>query len=434
MTSHKIEHIKLKSLKEHILSNISTSSNTITVYHIIVGSKSYEHDFVTDSLLQSDRPRNHECPQIVENLLFNPDLQLSPDILSNVLKQNTDIVIRQVLILIDPVYSRQPNPTGLLSVIDGLPLGLSIEHNLEYINIKSILEPIIVPCDITESHIIELIKCLGMFRDIYPIVINIMDCSSITCSNLYANNIDSIDNWIHITKPKCLIDDTELQYIPMMAYCQDGINSGINPGITNNINSLFTYNKLNIRWINCKDDLSIIDSSITPAIYRNCIYSKNYYDFVVRLYKVETIEYSILLINKLWSVTTYTLDFTFSASGASGSSNEITFNFKTLSFEDFCKFWKYKGFRDLFPFSQGYDYIIFCKFINNFIAKYINKVGVSYLGLNPSIVDFLKFEAFEIFTNLVKYVPSDIKYLASSCETISRESINNYLIENGCNL
>jgi hypothetical protein len=93
MTSHKIQHIDLQLLQEHIKSKISTSSNTITIYHFIIGSKAYENDFVLDLLLQSDRPRNHECPKIVENLLFNPDLQLSPDILSNDLNTtgNTNI-------------------------------------------------------------------------------------------------------------------------------------------------------------------------------------------------------------------------------------------------------------------------------------------------------------------------------------------------------
>ena len=110
--THNIKHLDIKLLKEHIISKVSTSSNTITVYHFIIGSKSYEKDFILDPLLQSIRPRNHECPKIVENLLFNPDLQLSPDILKNKLKIYKDITIRQVLVLIDPSYSFQPNPVG----------------------------------------------------------------------------------------------------------------------------------------------------------------------------------------------------------------------------------------------------------------------------------------------------------------------------------
>ena len=83
MSSHKIQHIDIKLLQKHILSKASTDSNTITVYHFIIGSKAYEFDFSKESLAkQTSRPRNHECPKIVENLLFNPDLQLSPEILN----------------------------------------------------------------------------------------------------------------------------------------------------------------------------------------------------------------------------------------------------------------------------------------------------------------------------------------------------------------
>ena len=436
MNSHKIEHIDLKLLQKHILSKVSTSTNTITVYHFIIGSKACENDFVLDSLLQSERPRNHECPKIVENLLFNPDLQLSPDILADNLKQTTNITVRQVLILIDPSYTSKPNPVGLLSVIDGLPLDLTIEHNLEYINIKSILEPIIVPCDITEGHIIELIKSLDMFRSMYPILLNIMDCSSNTCPNIYSNSISSISNiynYIHITKPKCLIDDTELQYIPIITFLKD-CDGG---GIKSDTNSFFTYNKLNIRWVNCKDDLQMLSSNITPSMYKYCIYSKHLYNYIIRLFKVETFEYSLFSIQKLWGITTYTSNYIINYKEHTSNKfepiKEITINFSKLSFEEFSKYWKCQAFKELTPFKCDYDFIIFCKFIDNFTNKYSNHIGFSYLGINPSVVDFLKAEAYEIFTKLVEYFPNDMKYLPDGYENVSRDSIKKYLIENGLN-
>jgi hypothetical protein len=427
-----IKQIDIKTIKEHILSNISTSSNTITVYHFIIGSKSYEQDFSIDPLLQTFRPRNHECPKIVENLLFNPDLQISPDILKNELKLYEDITIRQVLFLIDPAYMKNPIPVGLISVINGLPLDLTIEHNLENINIKSILEPIIVPCDITEKHVLELIKTLEMFRSIYPIIINIMDCSSNTCLNIYSDSIGSITNWLYITKPKCLIDDTELQYIPMLTFensCADAVSESPD--------SLFTSNKLNVRWINWKDD-SMIIKDINYDMYTNCIYTKNFYEFLVRIYKVETFEYSLFLINKLWGITTYTSNHTINYRQNVGSrfntSQDININFSKLTFEEFAKYWNCKEFRDLPPFNYDYDFIIFCKFIDNFIKKYSNGIGYSYLGLNPSIVDFLKVEALEIFTTLANYFIRDKKYLSDDYKTVSRDSIKKYLLENGNNL
>ena len=269
-----------------------------------------------------------------------------------------------------------------------------------------------------------------------------MDCSSNTCTNIYANNITTFlnitDNWIHITKPKCLIDDTELQYIPIIEFSKDKIKSDIS--IDNE--SLFTYKKFNVRWVNYKDDLYII-KSMNFDIYSYCPYSRNLYEFIIRLYKIETIEYSIFSINKLWAVTTYTLDYTINIPKFNGfasgdiAGKDIVVNFTKMSFEDFSKYWKYKEFKELTPFKYDYDFIIFCKFIDNFIAKYTNKIGVSYLGLNPSIVDFLKVEALEIFNILSKYFPSDMKYLPLNYESVSsvtRESIKQYLIDNGVTL
>ena len=437
-STYKIENIEIKLLKQYIFNKISTPFNTITIYHFIIGSKSYEYDFSSESIKkQTSRPRNHECPKIVENLLFNPDLQLSPDILKNELNKYKDITIRQIVFLIDPSYISQPNPVGLFSVINGLPLDLTIEHNLENINIKCSIEPVIVSCDITEKHVLELIKSLEMFRSIYPMLINIIDCSSNTCPNIYSNNIGNIDNWIYITKPKCLINDAELQYIPMLTFYNSLDNPFSNADDSVGSESLFKFNKLNVRWINWKDD-SIIINKISPSLYINCIYSKNLYDFVIRIYRVETFEYSLFSINKLWGISTYTSNHTIKYKENTFSkleiSKDIIINFSKLSFEEFAKYWKCKEFRDLSPFNYDYDFIIFCKFINNFIAKYSNRIGYSYLGLNPSIVDFLKIEAFEIFTSLVKYFPKDIKYISSSYQTISRDSIKNYLVDNGQSL
>ena len=334
---------------------------------------------------------------------------------------------------------------------------------MENINIKSILEPIIVPCNISEKHVLELIKSLELFRTIYPMIINIMDCSSNTCPNIYSDSIGSIDNWIYITKPKCLIDDSELQYIPMLTVYNELNDLNISgssiafanivtsvaaPSVASSsaapsapiapnvfeLGSLFTYNKLNVRWINYKDD-SIIINNISNAIYTNCIYSKNLYDYVSRIYKVETFEYSLFSINKLWGITTYTSNYIINykeiTSNRFETSKDIIVNFSKLSFEEFAKYWKCKECRELPPFNCDYDFIIFCKFIDNFIRKYSNSIGYSYVGLNPSIVDFLKVEAFEIFNTLVKYFHDDMKYMTSSYQTVSRDSIKQYLINNG---
>ena len=118
--------------------------------------------------------------------------------------------------------------------------------------------------------------------------------------------------------------------------------------------------------------------------------------------------------------------------GRNSIENEMLINFKDLSFEEFARYWKlYKGFRDLQPFNYGYDIEILNKFITNFINKYNDREGYSYLGINPSIIDFLKLEAFDIFNTLAHYFPKDSKYCSDIPENINRNSIKEYLFENG---
>lgn len=433
-----IEHVNINDLLDYINSNVSTSRDTFTIYHFIVGS------YANNS--------NHECPQIVKNLLFNPEMQLSPLIINDI--QNTcgkDIIIRQVLVLIDPEYKGQPLPLGLLSIIGDLPLDLTITHNLEYLNmnIKSVLEPIIVPNDINEEQIIEILKLLTEFRKYYHIIINIMDCSSNTCNNIYANSIDrskGIDNFIHITNPECLINDSKLQYIPIMTI----VDNIIKPE-----ESLFKTKGFSIRWVNYEDDSQLIDDLNHEYETHRCPYSIIMYNSIVTLYKVKTIIYSFASLFKLWGFTTITIDYMFdeitnissfqpihdkqkgnqsSSQSSSQSSNQpkqLVIKFSKLSFEEFATLWKKnKNFRELDMFKYCYNNLIFNKFINYFTNKYTNKEGFSYLGLNPSIVDFIKIEAYEIFHNLSKYFIINDKYLAPSADMVSMDFIKQYLAEN----
>lgn len=482
MAFHIIKKIEIKSLLDFLLSNVSTDQKTITIYHFVIGSKAYEKDFILEESksiessqlpesLQESLPesyircRNHECPKIVENLLFNPEMQLSPGIIKNQSLHNKSISkhinIRQVLVLIDPAYKYRPLPVGLLSIIRDLPLDLTIEHNLEHINmnIKSILEPIIVPDDISELHILEIIKILYNFRQFYPILLNIIDCTSNVCNTIYANNIDRseginyIVNWIHITKPECFLDDAKLQHIPIITLYKNLIGNPIkNPHgnthgniIESNDENLFTNNKLSIRWVNYNDDSYVLDNLKYDYDYEykyetnNCPYSINLYNSIVTCYKVKTIEYSLSSVFRLWGFTTYTKDYQLEIVSNIGYNlplanckKEIIVNFSKLSFSELSTIWReHKNFRELDIFKYGYDNLVFNKFIDYFTNKYTYGVGFSYLGLKPSIVDFLKLEAYEIFCNLSKYFPNDAKYLSSSADTVSRESIKQYLVENG---
>ncbi len=211
---------------------------------------------------------------------------------------------------------------------------------------------------------------------------------------------------------------------------------------------------MSVRWINYHNDSKLVNDLLSVSDY--CPYSKRTYDFIATLYKVNTIEYSLVSIYKLWGITTYTINYKFNynrifnydrieggresrggdgcldSSSIAGIENVMLINFKDLSFEEFARYWKlYKGFRDLQPFNYGYDIEILNKFITNFINKYNDREGYSYLGINPSIIDFLKLEAFEIFNTLAHYFPKDSKYCSDIPENITRNSIKEYLFENG---
>ena len=129
------------------------------------------------------------------------------------------------------------------------------------------------------------------------------------------------------------------------------------------------------------------------------------------------------------------MDYKFTLDNVCETSNqEIIINFSKLSFQEFSSYWTlHKGFKELPPFNYDYDFMIVCKFIDYFINKFTNTI--SYLGINLSIVDLLKIEAFEIFQNLAKYNENDKKYLdgIDNPDCLDRKIIKTYLNDNGIN-
>ena len=442
--------VDINNVLNYIVSNVNPSRIVLTVYTIIIGSKT---DSIALETTDLDWKRNHECPKFVENLFVNPSLQFSPEF-CHYLSDNaehSEITIRQVLLLIDPLYARKNELKGLDFVISKLDkeMGVSsvadlkselvIKHKLHHneyrtTTITSILEPVVVPCDITQKQVLSLIKTIKGLSAFYPVLCNIMDCSSNTIPNIFYDSIDSVNplNLIHITYPKCLLIDTQLQYLPIITLYKKEICDGSelcdsygscgSDGSADSDDVELVFKKtLSIRWINYHNDSKLVSDLLSVSDY--CPYSKRTYDFIATLYKINTIEYSLVSLYKLWGITTYTINYKFNynrifnydrieggrESGCDGRNsieNEMLINFKDLSFEEFARYWKlYKGFRDLQPFNYGYDIEILNKFITNFINKYNDREGYSYLGINPSIIDFLKLEAFDIFNTLAHYFP-----------------------------
>lgn len=397
-TNMKLSSIDIEELNSYFVSNLDSKSNTITIVNFIIGSYVNPSDFHNPN---PNYKRNHEFPEFVKKLLYNPELQFSPEFNSS-LSSHKELIINQVLILADPAYSYHPELTGFFSETMSLSPDLTItnviEHN-EFIKTKvtSKLETVVIPCEILEEQVESLLKIINSLRQFYSIIVNIMDCSSRVLNKMFIDRIcdfnsnnSNYESWIYLTKPECLIIDNKLQYNPIIT-------------IDNAFESHFAYKKIfNIRWCNYRDDLKILDDLKT--VYEFCPYSRNTYNFITTLYKVDTIEYSLYSIFKLWGFTTYTIDYQFKGFDIHTKNDKLfTVNFSKITFEDFARYWKlYEGFRSL-PLFYDYNIFMVKKFIEYFINKYTYRTGVSYLGINPSIVDFLKIEAFEIFDNLKRY-------------------------------
>ena len=189
---------------------------TITVYNIIVGS----HMDDMDLLEQGDEyKRNHEFPQVVKNILYDPLLQFSPDMMEFI-SHLDNVVIRQILILIDPMYETKKEYSGLeLQTIledDKFVQDHKIYHNeFKSTSIKSIVEPIIISENVNEHNIMGMIEQITSYSSKMPVIVNIIDCTSFLLRELFANNSNP---YVYISVPNCLLIDDNIQYMPVITY------------------------------------------------------------------------------------------------------------------------------------------------------------------------------------------------------------------------
>ena len=473
-----INIVPIKHILKYIISNIIPNPDVITFYHIIVGSKVQSISNITDP--DTSRRRNHECPEIVKSLLLNPESQFSPEMIEYISRlPDSKFIIRQVLILIDPVYEANPEPIGLMSVISDLPKEthdasqISMTHTIEHnehkkTTILSVLEPIIVPNDITDENILSILRVLKSFQSFYPIMVNLMKCSSGEPSKIYCDRLSTMidtsnsvsssshesSNWIYVSKPNCLLIDSEIQFRPIITIDIPSESSSESPSDSlgdsaidsascpfddsldhSNAESKISFTKLlPVRWVNLKDDGSEEKLNGLRDIKEYFPSVNNKYVFLTTLLNKYYIEFEIYSIYKLWTFTLYTSDYKFMSRANPSSSvcKEMIANFNRMSIDEFVTNWKYQpNFRMLSPFTYGYDTIILNKYIDYFTRKYENHTGISYLGVNPTIVDVLKLESHNIFRNLAKYFPESRQFLSPERETMERTSLKAYMELNG---
>lgn len=364
-------------LKQSVLAPSALSSSpTINIWHFIIGAYTSPMDFMNPLVLN---PRNHECPQLVKNLMHQPGLQFSPAIIETFTQSGFQGVnIRQHLVLIDPMYSQKGIPifVGLHSVYPDFTTNASIT-NEGVINTDSgarikyvtTLEPVIIPCDVTESNVLDFIHHITSHQTPKPdhnpnltLLINIMDCTSHVMRRTWIDN-DRAN--IYIPMPNCLTNDADIAHLPIITSDQDGI-----------------------RWCNYKRDEDLV--SVYEAI------APNVHAFLINQYRHIIAGVYLLGWCKVSSRLRVTREYTLT--------DGVRFKFNEISIADFAVLWKKLEFQTVF--MEYMDYF-FAANIRRFINELLDAMHTPLLAhlvvanMQEVLIAFVK----PTLAQLQKYFP-----------------------------
>jgi len=382
----------------------------IMVYHFIVGSYTMEYD------IDNPNPklkRNHEFPQVVKNLLYNPELQFSPEIQAYI-SHNEHFTIIQKLILIDPMYERNQNIVGLQKELtqrnevmqDGKIIKeYEIQHNeFKRTKIQSSLESLVIPNSIDEKTIIELIELINGYANRIPLLVNLIDCSSRTLPHLYIHNQNPL---VYLSTPECLLQDDTIPYMPVITIQEDKI-----------------HHHKQFRWSNYEADYKAMDDY--KSVMDICKNARITYNFLINIFKRKKLEIDLLTIYKFLGILTVTKEYQLS--------NGKCFAFSGLTFPDFVELWLR---RDISISFQSIFLRSFDQYFKENIAKYINTLISNQqilvrMNAFSSIKDILFQEAWNILRQLKEYFPDDEKIpFPEHYSQVDRFKIRDYLEDNG---
>jgi hypothetical protein len=330
---------------------------SINIVSIIIGSFVNKADFDNPS---PEYARNHECPAFVNNLLQNPETQISPALLEHIRQNNIDTInINQYILLVDPMYSRPEYgvPYGLTSVYPSLMVkpilstnGFITQDDLLPAPIKynSILEPYIIPYNTNEPDVSRIIE---QFQQVSNgnLLINLMDCSSNTLRRMWMQN--TAPN-IYLAMPDCLAKDNTPMYMPIITY--DSKSSSL-------------------RWINwtLDKDFVLLFQLISPHTYQ----------FLIHNYKCLVLEAYFIPICKILGRMRITLNYKLD--------DNKSIVFSEMCFQEFKNLWinKRARFEPLFiSFMDEYYKWNYYKFIDILLQTHSNseepsmqKILLSYL-------------------------------------------------------
>lgn len=425
--------ISFKAIPEYIIENEIKSAELfmkndyiITIYHIIVGSHMFDMDLENTDARYI---RNHEFPAIVRNLFTTPTVQFSPE-LNAYLSNYKNILIRQIIFLIDPMYNEKISLHGFKKVMPELlskyTFETTVEHNaFKHTKYTNTLEPIIIPSSIDERDIIRITDELLFQLPLNSInsllfdptkskrLVNIIDCTSHTLNGLHINNEIS---QIYLALPNCLLIDNTIQYMPIITLDNTilGSLSGRLPG--------------RLRWANYNNDYKLIPDLKIVVDY--CNSSMNLYNFLINDYKMHVVEIDLLTIYKMMGLFTISKEYILL--------DGTKFIFKEMKLLTFIELWNtHREFHYiLYSSFDPYFRHNITKFINNFIAKYSmpeNTVGI----MNSfTITDAIKKDVWEILVKLNEYFPDDINRVIPPEHylEVDRLKIRDYIEFNGVHM
>jgi len=382
----------------HAMKQLSIPNElSINIVSIIVGSFVSKVDFDNPSP-QYPYPRNHECSTFVSNLLQNPGCQISPALLENVRQNKIDTInINQYMFLIDPMYSREEYsiPYGLASVYPSVvfnPIistnGFIIHDDLLPAPIKynSLLEPYIIPQDISEREVNSIIT---QFQTVGcdSLLINVMDCTSNTLRRMWMQNTSPN---VYLAMPDCLARDNTPMYMPVITYSSTGY-----------------------RWINWA-----LDKEFAPLFQ---LISPHTYDFLIHNYKRIVLETYLTPISKILGRLRVTLEYKLA-----GAKSIV---FSKMSFQEFKHLWIHEQakFAPLFiSFMDEYYKWNYYKFIEILLDAHSDS---EELSMQKILLGYLK----EHLQQLRAFFPSDPipEYNEDDDDKRIQSFITTYLNENG---
>jgi hypothetical protein len=376
------------------ISSKSTLPQTITIFNIVVGSYMGENDITNPNPIYK---RNHEFPQFVKNIFYNPEKQFSPQMQSCITHLD-NLHINQSMILIDPMYVREQKYYGLqelLTKTQGINTQehIMIHNDYKSTNICSNLDIVAIPDNISIEEINMLLTQITNYntRGISTLI-NIMDCTSYFLRELYVTNTNP---FIHIATPECLLCDDRPEYMPIITID--------NPSAASNT--------LLVRWISYEKDYLELDT--LKQVKDVCTNSLQTYNFIIANYRNRIANIDCIAIYKILGQLTITKTYTLE------SGKVISFN--DLHYYTFHQLWRERGFSAMFVsnFDPYFNYNIM-KYARN-LAE--NENVISRWANHTLLEEVLISDVLQIIAKLNEYFP-EIKI---NIKNHSRQSIRDVL-------